>query len=278
MVRLIADLYARIRHLVPELAKFGVVGGTGAVIDLGGAAVLHSAYHQGPLKAKAISIAAATVVTYLGSRYWTFRHRENQPLLREGTLFFVLNLIGLAIAELVIAFTTYVLVFKGPISYNLASLAGTGLGTIFRYFAYRKWVFLAPAAQPAPAAQTDFAAHPPWNTGPMPRNAGPTPPWNARPAAAPAYAAASPLSFAPHSAPVAAASPAWPGHESPWPQHLPPPAAQPPSRSRPPAAQPPSWSPPPAAQPPSWGRQPAAQATKAPPRSSGGRHRKPRSA
>ncbi|HEX8006377.1 MAG TPA: GtrA family protein [Trebonia sp.] len=270
MVRLIADLYARIRHLVPELAKFGVVGGTGAVIDLGGAAVLHSAYHQGPLKAKAISIAAATMVTYLGSRYWTFRHRENQPLLREGTLFVVLNLIGLAIAEVVIAFTTYVLVLKGPISYNLASLAGTGLGTIFRYFAYRKWVFLAPAAQPAPAAERGFAALPPWNAGPTP--------WNARPTAAPAYAAASPLAFAPHSAPVAAASPAWPGHESPWPQHQPPSAAQPPSWSRQPAAPPPSWSRPPAPQAPSRGRQPAAQATKAPPRSSGGRHRKPRSA
>jgi putative flippase GtrA len=263
MVRLIASLYARIQHLVPELAKFGVVGGIGTVVDLGGAAVLHSTYHQGPLEAKAISVAVATIVTYAGNRYWTFRHRENQSLLREGTLFVVLNLIGLAIAELLIAFTTYVLVLKGPVSYNLASLVGTGLGTIFRYFAYRKWVFLAPAAQPAPAE--------------------------------PAYAAAPSLAFAPHSAhsvPLAADSgqvPPWLDHGSLWPQPVPPPTDQSPPWSDQPAAQigqAPPWSDQPAAQigqAPPWSDQPAAQtaqATMAPPRprSSGGRHRKSRSA
>ena len=244
MVRLIASLYARIRHLVPELAKFGVVGSIGAVIDLGGAAVLHSAYHQGPLTAKAISIAAATVVTYVGSRFWTFRHRENQPLLREGILFIALNIVGLVIAELVIACTTYVLGFKGPIAYNMASLIGTGLGTIFRYFAYRKWVFLAPAAQPAPApaAETGFGALPPWEAGPTPESFP-----------EPAYAAAPPP------------APLWL------------------DQSRPPHHQPPSWSRQPSAQvtqvtqAPPWERQPAA-ATKIFHHSSGGRHRKPRSA
>jgi putative flippase GtrA len=167
MARLIADMYARIRHLVPELAKFGVVGAIGAVVDLGGAGALHGAAHFGPLKAKAVSVALATVVTYLGSRFWTFRHRENQPLLREGALFIVLNVAGLLIAEVVIAFTDYGLGLKDPIAYNTASVIGTGLGTIFRYLAYRKWVFLPPSAPPAsplgPAAQ-HLTALPPWES------------------------------------------------------------------------------------------------------------------
>jgi len=149
MARAIADLYERIRHLVPELAKFGVVGGIGAVVDLGGAAVLHSAYHVEPLEAKALSITAATVVTYMGSRFWTFRHRENQAVHREAVLFIVLNVVGLILAEAVIGLTTYVLGLKGPLAYNAASVVGTGLGTIFRFYAYRKWVFLAPAQEPA---------------------------------------------------------------------------------------------------------------------------------
>jgi putative flippase GtrA len=161
MVRRVAGLYDRVRHLIPELAKFGIVGGIGAVIDLGGAAVLHSSYHEEPLTAKAISISVATVVTYIGSRFWTFRHRENQALHRETVLFFALNVVGLIIAELVIACTTYVLGFKDPIAYNLASVIGTGLGTIFRFFAYRKWVFLAPTAQTAPAA-VETPAYAPW--------------------------------------------------------------------------------------------------------------------
>jgi putative flippase GtrA len=243
MVRLIASLYARIRHLVPELAKFGVVGGIGAVIDLGGAAVLHSTYHQGPLKAKAISIAAATVVTYVGNRFWTFRHRENQPLLREGALFVALNIVGLVIAELVIACTAYVFDFKGAIAYNMASLIGTGLGTIFRYFAYRKWVFLAPAVQPAPAGETGFAALPPWNAGPAPD-----------PFPEPVYAAAPPP------APL-------------WLDQSRPPHHQPPSWSRQPSAQVTQVT-----EVPPWDRQPTAQTTRAFRHSSGGRHRKSRPA
>ena len=91
-----AGLYSRYRHLVPELLKFCVVGGLGAVIDLGGAAVLHGKFHVEALEAKAISTIIATVLTYLGSRFWTFKHRENQALGREVAIFVVLNVIGLA--------------------------------------------------------------------------------------------------------------------------------------------------------------------------------------
>jgi putative flippase GtrA len=140
-----ASLRKRFADLIPELAKFGVVGLTGAIIDLGGADYLHVHVGIGPMAAKALSITAATVVTYLGSRFWTFRHRVNQALLREGVLFVMLNVVGLIIAEIVIAVTTYGLDLKSELAYNAASVVGTGLGTIFRYFSYKKWVFLAGA-------------------------------------------------------------------------------------------------------------------------------------
>ncbi len=163
----LADLRQRLTELIPELARFGVVGATGAVIDLGGAAYLHGALGVGPLSAKALSITVATLVTYLGSRFWTFRHRVNQALLREGTLFVLLNVVGLVIAEMVIALTTYGLGYKSALAYNAASVIGTGLGTIFRYFAYKKWVFLAaPSAATAAAvsvAGAESASYgPPW--------------------------------------------------------------------------------------------------------------------
>src|SRR5262249_41209291 len=60
-------------------------------------------------------------------------------------LFVLLNIIGLGIAEAVIAGVTYGLDMKSELAYNVASVAGTGLGTIFRYFSYKKWVFLADA-------------------------------------------------------------------------------------------------------------------------------------
>jgi putative flippase GtrA len=155
MPRLVS-LRKRCVDLIPELAKFGVVGLAGSVIDLGGAAFLHGAEGIGPMVSKAISLIAATVVTYLGSRFWTFRHRVNQALLREGMLFVALNVVGLVIAEAVIAFVSYGLDLKHVLAYNAASVAGTGLGTIFRYFSYKKWVFLAdtPAATVAAGEAT----------------------------------------------------------------------------------------------------------------------------
>ena len=150
MPRLVS-LRKRVKDLIPELMKFGVVGLIGSVVDLGGAAYLH---HDGveALAAKALSLTAATVVTYLGSRFWTFRHRVNQALLREGLMFVALNVIGLIIAEAVIAFVSYGLDAKSGLAYNAASVAGTGLGTIFRYFSYKKWVFLADTPAAAVAA------------------------------------------------------------------------------------------------------------------------------
>jgi putative flippase GtrA len=159
----LADLRQRFTDLIPELGRFGVVGATGAIIDLGGAAYLHGGLHVEALSAKAVSITVATVVTYLGSRFWTFRHRVNQALLREGTLFVLLNAVGLVIAEIVIALTTYGLGLKSALAYNAASVAGTGLGTIFRYFSYKKWVFLAPAPAASPVAVAQAESYgPPW--------------------------------------------------------------------------------------------------------------------
>jgi hypothetical protein len=52
----------------------------------------------------------------------------------------------------VIAITTYGLGAKSALAYNAASVVGTGLGTIFRYFTYKKWVFLAGVPGAAVAA------------------------------------------------------------------------------------------------------------------------------
>lgn len=187
-----AGLYSRARQLLPELLKFGVVGGIGSVIDLGGTAVLHGKYHVGPLESKAIAVTAATVFTYLGSRFWTFKHRENQALGREALLFIVLNVVGLVIAEVVLGFVTYVLALRGQLEYNAASVLGTGLGTIWRYYAYKKWVFLAPedqsAATPAQAAQLpDLPDYPPWELDPAYLAPAPAPAYSSVYKHAPAY-------------------------------------------------------------------------------------------
>lgn len=143
MGSLITGMYRRFAGLIAEIGKFGLVGAFAAIVDLGGAGYLNGVVGLGPLTSKAIAVAVATVVSYLGNRFWTFRHRANHALFREWISFLTLNLFGLAIAEATIGFTYYALGFHGHLAYNLASVAGTGLGTVFRYWSYKKWVFLA---------------------------------------------------------------------------------------------------------------------------------------
>ncbi len=134
-------LYLRFRHLIHEGAKFGVVGIIGVVITDGGTNLLKSHTSMGWLSATAIATVAATAFAYVASRYWTFKNRERSSVRRETVLFFVLNGVGLAIQLACVGFVVKVLGEPGKVPANIALLAGIALGTIFRWFSYRKWVW-----------------------------------------------------------------------------------------------------------------------------------------
>jgi putative flippase GtrA len=92
--------------------------------------------------AKTVSIVLATVVSYLGNRFWTYRHRERSGYPREYLLFFAFNGVGLLITLACLDFSHYVLGFKTGIADNISgTLIGTGLATLFRFWAYRRYVF-----------------------------------------------------------------------------------------------------------------------------------------
>jgi putative flippase GtrA len=137
----------RLRRLAREAAKFGIVGGVGFIVDVAVFNLLRYGGDPGllehkPLTAKAISVAVATVVTYLGNRHWTWRHRARSGARREMTLFFILNGIGMGIALLCLAVSHYVLDFTSAIADNIsANVVGLFLGMLFRFWSYRTFVF-----------------------------------------------------------------------------------------------------------------------------------------
>ena len=47
-----------------------------------------------------------------------------------------------------IGVTHYVLGIQSGIAYNISQVIGTGVATLFRYWAYKKWVFLPVTAPP----------------------------------------------------------------------------------------------------------------------------------
>lgn len=141
--RLLDRLRAALHVVVRELVKFGLVGAVAYLVDVGIFNLLRlGPLDDRPLTAKAISVAVATVVAWVGNRYWTFRRRRRASARRELVLFFAMNGAGMGIALLCLAVSHYVLGFTGPLADNIAAnVVGLVLGTTFRFYAYRTWVF-----------------------------------------------------------------------------------------------------------------------------------------
>jgi putative flippase GtrA len=147
---LIRDYYLRFQVLVHEVAKFGVVGAVGFVVQLGVQNALHSGAHVGAITSLTIAYIIATAVTFVGNRHWAFKHRKGKGLKHETILFVLLNVVGYGIQVGIVDVAYYGLGYKDGLSYNIATVIGIGLATLFRLFAYRKFVFNN--HQPAEAA------------------------------------------------------------------------------------------------------------------------------
>jgi putative flippase GtrA len=161
-VTLVRALYERFRQLIHEAAKFGVVGVIGLIITNGFYGLLHNQYHVGPVTSTTIATIIATIVAFLGNRYWSFRHRERTGVARETVTFFVLNGVGLLIQDAVVAFNFYILgnqhnKLAGFVALNF----GIALATVFRFWSYRRWVWLAPPAEESGDGAVPQSANPP---------------------------------------------------------------------------------------------------------------------
>ncbi len=119
-----------------------------------------------PVTANVIAVLLATVLSYVLNREWSFAERGGRLRRHEATLFFLVAGIGLAINQVPLLVSRYLLDLRTPhvsmlvenaADFASATIVGTLLATAFRWWAMRRWVFPAarPAAtdqQPAPAA------------------------------------------------------------------------------------------------------------------------------
>ena len=162
----LTHLLGRLRRGIGELSRFGAVGIVAFVIDVG---IFNALVHVGspgvlsdrPLTAKALSTVVATVFAYQANREWTWKDRQRRGWLREYSLYFVLNAIGLAITLMPLAISRYVLHLQSAIADNVsANIIGIGLGTLFRFWAYRRWVFPAVQEEPEVSGSTAHQSDP----------------------------------------------------------------------------------------------------------------------
>jgi len=154
---LIRDLYSRFAHLGIEGFKFCVVGGFGAILQFGIQDSLHLKMGVGPLKAEFLGIAGGIVLTFFGNRYWTYRAKRShgKEFFRETWQFFLWAGIGWVIQESLQAAVTYGLGLRDGWSYNIATAFGIGIATVFRFWAYRTFVFTAEPLPPVEAEQLE---------------------------------------------------------------------------------------------------------------------------
>jgi putative flippase GtrA len=138
-----SPLLERVRPVVAEMAKFLVVGGFCFVLDLLIAYLFRFKVGLGPTTSKTLSTVIATGVSYVGNRLWSFSHRvdEDSSHAQDMSTYAVINLVGLVITLIPVDVAHYILSLTTPFAFTVSGIIGTGVATVFRFWAYRKYVF-----------------------------------------------------------------------------------------------------------------------------------------
>jgi putative flippase GtrA len=146
------------RLLMKELSAFGVVGAVCSVIDLGLFQLFYVQVGTGPVTARFISTVVSMTVGYFAHRHWSFSHRARTGVRREYLLFAVINGATLLLSLGIVALVHYGLNQHAALVLQAANVLSIGLGTVLRYLAYRRWVFVSHSHPSATAAALRSAA------------------------------------------------------------------------------------------------------------------------
>lgn len=122
-----------------EFGGFLVVGILAVALDF----VVFNALlwaHWSVWAANAAALLLSMTFAFVGNYKWTFAHREIKSLAHAYSSFAGINLLAVVFIELVVVAVAE-LWTPGALWLNLVKAVATGLATIGRFFAYKKWVF-----------------------------------------------------------------------------------------------------------------------------------------
>lgn len=160
-----------------ELLKFAIVGGICFVVTLSVNYCLKwTILSAKPVTALAVAVIVATIVSYILNREWAFRTRGGRERHHEAALFFLISGIGVGLNSLPEYISRYWLHLQQPyVSFLVQEIAdftsgmiiGTFVAMLFRWWAFKKWVFPTADARPRRATadhQPGNAVLPVWST------------------------------------------------------------------------------------------------------------------
>ncbi|MFF9037540.1 GtrA family protein [Streptomyces sp. NPDC014892] len=142
-----------VRGVWREAAKFGVIGALAFVVDNGGYNLLvfglpggaeGGVMRSAPVWASVVATGAAALFSWVGNRYWTYRRRHRENMTQELALFLFVNVVGVALTAGTVFVSRQLLGVDSMAGDNTARVLGWVLATLFRFFAYRRYVFVTP--------------------------------------------------------------------------------------------------------------------------------------
>jgi len=145
-----------LQRLAHEVAKFGAVGALGTVVNFGVSNLLWHLTSLQAVRANVIATVVAIGVNYLGFRYFAYRDRDKSARTKELSLFLAFSAVGLVIENGVLYAAIYGFGWDSSLQRNIFKVVGIGLGTLFRFWSYRSWVFKTLPAREALADAESF--------------------------------------------------------------------------------------------------------------------------
>jgi putative flippase GtrA len=128
---------------VVRFVKFALVGALGMVVDLTVLNVLHKVVGLPLLVANTISFTTAVLSNFTWNRLWTFPESRQRSLISQLAQFALVNVVGLAINNLVlwVVFNFLKNFIPDPLDYNLAKIVAIGVVLFWNYGINRLWTY-----------------------------------------------------------------------------------------------------------------------------------------
>jgi putative flippase GtrA len=107
--------------------------------------VFFSEESLGSIMSRICATSIAIAFAFFGHKHWSFRSRNAQiNMARQSAIFLVINLVGMLISLMCLWFTHFILGLDSQLADNISSyVVGLALSTLFKFYANRRWVFLA---------------------------------------------------------------------------------------------------------------------------------------
>jgi putative flippase GtrA len=122
--------------IIYKFLKFGVVGASGMVVDIGFTYFLKENARVQKYLANAIGFTMAVISNYTLNRLWTFESM-NHEVAREFSSFATVAVIGLGINSLIL----WMLVSRTKFNFYISKLLAIGVVTFWNFFANYYFIF-----------------------------------------------------------------------------------------------------------------------------------------